>query len=392
MKRLLNYLGKKVCKLIFFVSFFSQFSNSQSIVPSISARVDTTKVEIKKVYNLYKNYLNSSPDSIYRNPNWKESENDFYLKSKLLKVDRSANLIFNYYKAKDYFEYYNPNILQIDSIDSGRYQIKTIFLANCPDEEYKKHNPSYITKLYAIKDKSNEFKLENCIVYDTKFWKNKKFKFITYYIHPSCSYNKEEAKIAVKFCKNISEKLGLPIQPFSYYVLPNTDELGKLYNFDYWLYYLGGQTNIPLREIFTTQGNFNYPHEFVHIILPLPQEMGKYCPMIINEGIATWLAGPGFDMSFEEAIRETGTRFNQLTEISIDDIVNFKIRNEFDNTILYTTGGVLCKLIYEKKGKEGIFKIYNSTNDNYKIILEELFEMEFKQIEKIVINYIKDYK
>ena len=102
---------------------------------SISARVDTSKVDIKKVYHLYSKYINSRPDSIYKNPYWKESENEYYLKTNFLRVDKAANQIFNYSNAKDYLSYYNPKIIQIDSIDRKRYQIKTIFLANCPDND-----------------------------------------------------------------------------------------------------------------------------------------------------------------------------------------------------------------------------------------------------------------
>lgn len=377
----------RLLKLFLIMSCFN--ATSQLIDVEISARIDTSKIEIKKVYHLYKNYINSRPDSIYNNPYWSENENNFYLKSKLLRVDRSANQIYSYYNAIDYLNYYKPTILQIDSIDVGRYQVKTLFMANCPDSEYKKHNPSYLTKLYAVKDSKGDFKLENSINYDTKNWQKIKYKFITYYIHPSCKFNKKEAKEAVQFCESTAEKLKISIEPFTYYVLPNSDELGKLYNFEYWLYYLGGQTNIPLREIFTTYSNLNYPHEFVHMLLPLPKEAEKFCPMIINEGIATWLAGPGFGQTFEEALLETSTLLSKKGEVSLYDIISFKVRNEFDNTFLYVTGGVICKLIYEKKGADGILEIYNSTNDNFKNILEKLFEMKYEKISEMIIDYIK---
>jgi hypothetical protein len=61
-------------------------SYSQTIIPDISARVDTSKTTIKQVYNLYKNYLNSRPDSIYQNPNWNEKEAKQYLKGKVIMI------------------------------------------------------------------------------------------------------------------------------------------------------------------------------------------------------------------------------------------------------------------------------------------------------------------
>lgn len=392
MKKLLNYFSNKILKSLKLLLFFTFFySESQTIEVPISVRVDTSRIEIVKVYNLYKNYINSRPDSIYVNPNWSQTENNFYLKSRLLRVDRSANQIYNYYKASDYLSFYKPNILQIDSVDVGRYQIKTLFMASCPESEFVKHNPSYLTKLYAVKDKYGNFKLENCINYDTRDWEIKKYKFITYYIHPKCSFDKNEAKKAVKFCQDIAKRLKISIEPFSYYVLPNSDELGKLYNFEYWLYYLGGQTNIPLREIFTTYSNLNYPHEFVHMLLPIPEDSKEFCPLIINEGIATWLAGPGFNQTFEEALIEASFVLKKNEKVTLDDIISFKVRNEFDNTILYVAGGVICKLIYDKKGEDGIKKIYKSNDANFKKTLEELFEIEYNKIDELIINYIKSY-
>ncbi|TDE04210.1 hypothetical protein [Flavobacterium sandaracinum] len=92
-----------ICYLL--LGMISFTSKAQTINPDISARVDTSKVVVKAVYQLYKNYLNSRPDSIYKNPNWKEEETEYYLKSKILRVDRAANLMFNYYKSNQYLGY-----------------------------------------------------------------------------------------------------------------------------------------------------------------------------------------------------------------------------------------------------------------------------------------------
>lgn len=364
---------------------------SQNIIPEISARVDTSKTATKEVYNLYKSYLNSRPDSIYQNPNWNEQEAKKYLKSKDLRIDRSANKMFYYANAKKYFNSYKPKILQIDSIETNRYQIKTIFTKECPDAEDKGFNPDYITKLYAVRNKEGLFKLENVISYDTRNWKTYNFKFITYIVHPNCTFNKKDALKAVAFCEKISKQFNIKEEPFTYYLLPNSDEMGKLYNFDYWTSYLGGQTIKSFQEIFTTHGNANYPHEFVHLLFPLPKDNVSYCPMIINEGLATWLSGPRINETFDHALRKTSKIFEKKDEISLEDIMTFKIRNEFDNSILYVTGGVICKLVYEKYGEKGIWELYNSTDTNFKLVLEKLFGMPYEKVDKLVIDYIVNF-
>lgn len=366
-------------------------SYSQTIIPDISARVDTSKTTIKQVYNLYKNYLNSRPDSIYQNPNWNEKEAKQYLKGKVLRIDRSAIQMFSYYDSKTYYNYYKPKILQIDSIGSNRYQIKTMFAKECPETEYKTFTPDCITKLYAVRDHKGLFKLENVISYDTRNWKTFKFKFITYKVHPNSVFNKKEAVKAISFCEKISKQFNIKMEPFTYYILPNSDEMGKLYNYEYWLSYLGGQTLNPFKEIFTTYGNASYPHEFVHLLFPLPEDNVSFCPMIINEGLATWLVGPSMNETFDNALRTISKTFQNRDKISFEDIMTFKLRNEFDNSILYVTGGVICKLVYEKHGEKGIWELYNSTDKNFKLVLENLFEMPYENLEKYVIKYIVDF-
>jgi len=377
-----------ICSIIFFINFFV---SAQTIIPDITARVDTSKTAVKEVYHVYKNYLNSKPDSIYKNPFWNEKEAEIFLKTKLLKIERSADLIYHYYRSSDYLSIYKPKVIQIDSIASNRYQIKTIFAHNYPEPEYKNSTPAYITKLYAVRNNKGVFKLENVLTHDIKNWKVYNFKFIKYIVHPNCNFDRKEAKKAVEFCNKIAKQFNLKIEPFTYYVLPNSDEMGKLYNFEYWTSYLGGQTNILTREIFTTYSNENYPHEIVHMLFPLPKDNSSFCPMIINEGLATWLAGPGFDETFESSLKETSQKFQNQKSITLDDIITFKFRNDYDNSILYITGGVICQFVYEKHGEKGIWKLYNSTNSNFKEVLESLFNEPYEMVEKRVINYITNF-
>lgn len=171
----------------------------------------------------------------------------------------------------------------------------------------------------------------------------------------------------------------------------NSDEIGKIYDFEYWLSYLGGQTLKPFNEVFTTYGNANYPHEFVHLLFPLAKDIVSYCPLIINERLATWLAGPSMNETFDHALRETSKIFQKKEKISLEDILTFKLRNEFNNSILYVTGGIICKLVYEKHGEKGIWELYNSMDKNFKFVLEKLFGMPYENFEKYVIEYIVDF-
>lgn len=392
MRKQQRFLDKRQLFLLFFNCFELFTCYSQNIKPNITARVDTSNIVIKEVYNLYKNYLNSRPDSIYKNPYWNESESEHYLaKSKLINVDRSAKQIFSYFKAKELFNYYTPKILQIDSVALNRYQIKTIFDTENIKLGYEKFTPLYITKLYAVRNQSGDFKLENCIDYETRNWKKYQYKYITYVVHPECSFQKNEAKKAVAFCEKIAKQFNIKVKPFMYYLLPSSDEFGKLYNFDYWLSYSGGQTVTPWNEIFTSYGNENFPHEFVHILFGLRKDEMNFGTMIVTEGLATWLSGAGTDKTFKEELSVFSKQIKDKKSLTIDNIINNEYRNQFDNNPLYLTGGVICMMVYEKHGVKGIWELYDATNDNLKLVLEKLFEIPYVEVDKKVMDYIRNY-
>lgn len=379
----------KPYELLLFLLFLFYQSFCQEINPDISARVDTTNKVTNQIYHLYKNYLNSKPDSIYANPYWNPAEYNYYLKNNLLRIDRSANIMFYDEKADDFYKRYKPMVLQIDSIGENKYQIKTIFFFVADAKINRSYSVPYITNIYASKIFDGTFKLENTIEERTKDWRKVKYDFITYIIHPKCTFNKREAKAAVAFCKTIGRQFHISITPFTYYVLPNSDELGKIYNFEYWTYYISAQTNLPLREIFTSRGNTNYPHEFVHMIFPL--RTSGTPPKIITEGLATWLGGPILGETFEEGLKEVSKTLNkQKTIVSFDDIKDGIIRNKFDDKILYITGAVICKLAYEKKGAEAIWQLYNATDNNLNKIIKNVFEEPVQNVKQRIVTFILD--
>lgn len=381
----------KVLQKSFLLSLiWFNLSYSQNIVPSISARVDTTNVQVKEVYKLYKNYLNSKMDSIYNNPFWNQKEVDLRIKSKVPFLDNSSQTMFFGYTVEGFLKYNKPKILQIDKINENRFQIKTIFMQHCDEGEYAIFNPDCIVKLYAVKDENGVFKLENTMDYDTRNWQVYKYKQITYLVHPSLIFNKGEAKKAVQFCKEVQKKFNLKEVPFTYYMASNSDELGKLFNFEYLLSFSTGRTDTEKKIIYSSFSNENYPHEFVHLLF---SDVNLKPPKIIIEGVATWLGGPKFNESFEENLKVLSVQIRNNNTISLDDIISFKYRNPFDNNPLYVTGAVICKMAYEKKGAEGVIQLYSCKEDvdSLKKGLEKVFDAPYNQINDEVIKYIKDH-
>src|SRR5699024_5074943 len=109
--------------------------------------------------------------------------------------------------ASMFYSIYPPKILSIVQVDSNRYSLKILY--NNTTKGYEEFNPTYITKLYAVKDKNEKFYLENRLNYDTRNWKKFNYKFIHYVISPHVTFDQREDKKAIKFCQSILNTFGL---------------------------------------------------------------------------------------------------------------------------------------------------------------------------------------
>lgn len=369
---------------MFFLCYCCFAQAQEHILPAMTARVDTTDIQKKLVYQLYANYLNSNIDSVYNNPYFKETN----WKPELGTKDRSIFFLVNLPDDQTFLKTYPPKILQLDEIKEGRYQIKTLFDASGVPQQYQQFVPAAITKLYAVQQPDGSFLLENVLGYDTQKWQHQQVGFINYVVSPFVEFEKSEAKEAVKFCKELSKQFDLgSIPEFTYYIANGSDEMQALLNFEYLMSYHTGLTDVFSRKLFTSYKSPFYKHELVHMLFPVKGAR----PAIINEGFATWLGGPRQGISYEESLLTLSKQFQQQPPTSIQDILSFKYKNKMDNNVFYVTGATICKLTYEAHGTEGVWELLNSTPETYQQVLATLYGRSFEEFSQYVMQYITDY-
>lgn len=338
------------------LSVFS-FSQKNTSYVNIHSRVDTTNREINEVTNLFINYLQSQPDSIYNNPFWNNQE-----KIKYPSFDFSIPYLYQF-PSKHLLRYYQPTILSIEK-EGDNYCIRTIFSADGLQGEYRKSNPWCITKLYAVKE-NNEWKLRNTISVITEKWKKKIIGKITFIYPTEHVFNKELAIKADQFCNDIAIKFQFTDwQPFDFYITKSGDELGKLLNFDfYFAGYTTGVSIIENRILLTGLDSEFYPHEFLHLILP------KYNRhWMIEEGFATWQGGAN-GKTFNELAIHLANEVCKNDTVTFKDVLNKKWGHQ--HTAFYISGAVFCNLIYDKGGLPLIKKLLETSN-NDEILIEKI--------------------
>lgn len=371
--------------IVLIVFFCGQaFAQKSTFDLTIHARVDTTKQETKEIVALWSNYLSSKPDSIYDNPYWNEEE-----KKKYRDFDFTRRIIYQFPSAQ-LLNYYKPTILSVEK-EGDNYAIRTLFSADGLEGVYRKSNPWCITKLYAVKE-NNQWKLKNALPILTQYWKRRTIEKITFIYPPEHSFNEIVAKKANKFCDSITSKFQFTDwKPFDFYITKSGDELGKLLGFDF--YFAGYSTGMGMKErgaLFCGNDSEWYPHEFVHLIDGDYKRHG-----IVEEGFATWVSGQvSYETSFETAAKILAQALSKNDTITFEDIVNKKWGWQNASLYYYSTGAIVCKLIYEKGGIIALKKLLNTPPDDDKLIgtICELLKIKTTDLDGFLRTEILKYK
>lgn len=358
-----------ICIFLFLFASSQIYGQQSKIDVGIHARVDTTQKEIKEVAELWINYLNSKPDSLYDNPYWNKAE-----KLKYKNFDFSIPYLYQF-PSNQLLRYYKPTILSIEK-EGANYGIRTFFAADGLEGEFRKSNPWCITKLYAVKEEG-KWKLKNALPIITDKWNKKTIGKITFIYPPHHKFNNDLATKSSQFCNEIIKQFNFPgLEPFDFYITDSGDELGQLLNFDF--YYAGYTTGIGMREnrmLLSGMGSEYYPHEFMHLLLPKQDRH-----WMIEEGFATWKGGQN-GKTFEESAKRLANELAKNDTISFTDILNKKWGWQY--AAFYTTGAILCDIAYKKGGVMLVNELLKIPNDNEKLIdnLCLLFDMEKKEFD-----------
>lgn len=348
----------------------------------ISSRVDTNKVNIKDIINLYENYLNSIPDSIYNNPYWNRQEKkqykDFdFSRRSMYQSGMNAELLSSIF---------TPFIMSVEPIGE-KYQIRVMFSSLETDPQYVGSKVWCIQKLNAIKE-NGVWALENLIVELSKKWVTKSYGQVIYIFPPTHNFDIEQAKLSEKFCNDIIRRFNPNYQDsFKYYVTKSVDDMGLLENFDY--YFIGITTGKTLENmILTARGEEYFPHEFVHMLLPKNQNRGP----VIEEGLAEYLGTKNNADEYNGLLSKLGNDLiNNKVEINFKSVISQEVRFNGYQTA-YPAGAALCEIIYNKSGDKGLLDLVQGNTSDYESTLSLVMKITGLTYDEVVFEWEKFLK
>lgn len=349
----------------------------------ISSRIDTTRSEVKGILSLYENYINSQPDIIYDNPYWNSTEKNQYRD-----FDFSRTSIYNGLNSSQLFSIYTPFILSIEP-KNEKHEIRVLYSSLATEASFIGSKVWCIHKLIAVREKG-VWKLENYLVEKTKSWQKRKIGFVEYVFPQEHLFDRERANRAKAFCENIIRRFNPDFNnPFKFYLANGVDGMGELENFDY---YFTGITTGKAREgmILSSRGDEFYPHEFIHKLLPNNENRGH----VIEEGLATFLGTKENLDEYHSIVQKLAKDYNRLESFSLENILNNETQwNGYQ--VAYPGGALICEVIYDTNGDEGINKLVRGKTNNYNEIIEltkKILELKEADVIQLIQKKIKEFE
>jgi hypothetical protein len=354
-----------------------------SINLQVSSRVDTTINEVKEILSLYKDYINSKPDSIYNNPYWNNKE-----KAQYADFDFSRSSLYHGIDSDQLFRIYTPFVLSIEA-KNKKYQIRVLYSNTATQPPYVGSKVWCIHKLNAVKEEG-KWKLENLMVDKTEKWNKRHIGFIEYIFSNSHNFDVKQAEKALAFCNKIISRFNPTFKSkFRFYMVNGKDEMGELENFDY---YFTGITTGKAREgmILSSKTDEFYPHEFIHKLLPVNEYRGH----VVEEGLATFLGTKVNVDEYFSTMQELANDFKKRESYSLENILN----NQVDwngYPVAYPGGALICEVIYEKEGDEGIRKLALGRTNGYEEIInlsKDILQVNEDDVVRLIESKIKEFK
>lgn len=376
----MNYI-KKSFKVIVLLLSFQIFS--QKIETNIGGGIDLKNEEINTIFNLWKNYLLSNPDSIYDNPNWNDNEKRKYKSYDLLKSE-------GFLSPSLYALEPSNTVLYIKEFGND-YLIHSMFYWI---NEENTLSPLAITDVIAKKE-DGKFKLYNYLPYHTNSWKNKQVGLINYYYHNDYVFDIDNALKANTLLIKLNEYFNLDIKNVTYYIARDCDEIHKMKGYDYIISM--GRTP-SLCGFFDNLNNIVYSnskvgeyhmHELIHVINNKYQNANY----LLLSGLSVYTQDKNCHLgkSFLYHISKIQNYLKTNPETKLSNFENLPQVSGTDS--YYFVGALISDIILENGGLDLLKEALNSGKENQDLLeflekrvglnkqkLDNLLKIKFKKI------------
>ena len=376
----------------------------------ITVRVDTTDADIKAVYDLWRKFLSSRPDTAIDTSLWNRKEVKRYSDPY-----SARSWIYN---SQNIIKSFPPLLLSIEK-EGKFYAIRTLYYSDGLEEPYKSSNPWALQTMYAKKVKikikkekvdtlaqggragyeepvadslrkkkdSTEYRLFDPLHIITDSWSKRRMGPIDYHFPNNFFFDRSVGLRMTKFIKSIRKKYGLSkVSPIEFYITRNQDEIAAAAGLDFILGPSAGRSNTPNAQVFSSLASEWYPHEIVHVMF---RDFRPH--FILNEGIATYLGG-SMNRPFDSLVTKLAELFDTTDTITFQQIRESPFL-EGSTAVYYTVGAVLCKMAYQQGKAKKVKEMLSSgvSDDELYATIERVLRIQRQDVTAAVRQKTKEY-
>lgn len=258
---------------------------------------------------------------------------------------------------------YRPTLLHIRRTEVAEERILTVRWARADSTGIAK-DVRYVFDFLARRT-GDGVRLASPTDHLSRGWKTRQVGSVRYIISPQHVFSTEQADEQRADLERLSSFFSVALFPITYYSCTDPTDLFRLKGYQYH----------PMMHVFPTGGRADdggnvfsgndkdiYTHEMVHLFCR--HSFGKTTPALLEEGLATFLAGSS---EHEYAWHRANLARLLASNDSIDlndftDTYKQSFINEHTN-VPYAVGALLCERILLSAGKDGLFALLAGDED-----------------------------
>jgi hypothetical protein len=352
---------------------------------------ESDSLEKKEAMNIWAKYLQSKDSTDDNSKYWNQKDiNRYGYVSEFYVRQLGKSTLYNSNT------YYKPSILHIKKIADSTYILKTAFTHNESDGFAK---IVHIVNVMAIPE-GGEFKLKSMLDYNLEIlsYQQKKVGSITFFYRKNHVFN---AKLAQKFDSlNTATAIQFGVEKpisFQYYLLEDSKELYQLQGYDFHYYTVNISKNDGMTlygkspMIYSTNNKEYFHHELIHLYVS--QKFNTFGGFF-EEGIASFLGDCGYqpELPFTDHLKNVATYVKNNSNYSFADLSNLKIIDGKTN-MPYFTAALFCKVMNEREGLLGIFRLLDNPNgDDPYTVIEKVIRIKKENIDTFIKQELKKYE
>ena len=371
------------------ISGYSQLDSSSKKINPLDLIVSKTvynqdEPDGKEIVALLKHYFNYSDTILPHFSDWTDSSiinyqmPDLTIRSKLFYYDK------NFIERKRVV----PNLIFIEK--KKHYWIAKVAFSDFKDSVNKGLICIYN---YGVRKENGRFKLFNIL--DLIPLTKKTVDGCTFY------YEQDSKELDIGIANTIAfnEKMAKVFNGkiyFKYIDVQDSKKLANMIGYDFEQYMniptnVSGETD-PLNKIIYASSNntYYYPHEIVHMYIG--NNFYLSCHTWFDEGLATYLGG-SLGFTLEEHLKKMNVYLKEHPEVNLNNALDYIRIDDYTN-YQYTIGGLFCKIMYNKEGYPGVFKLLNTgkTDADFYKTIEKYFAVKRENLNVFLRKEIGKYE